>query len=255
MTETYRIQARQNGTWKTQQVFTEGDSYAHVRAAADALVNEGDFEDIRILEVYRDEKTDKMHYRECYSLIGSAVDLEKIDEQLYPHKPSKTIGYKNIQTLTGEWILLDEKQAKEHPLYGIYGWLAFFVFQLVWGPLAELAMVFWGQDFSDDLAFVVGASLFFLLLVWTPLWFLIKKSRYFQMSYTIMSVIILLLALLGLSEGFSGSDLIGIGWLLFWLAYVQFSERVNVTTKHRARRSYLTKWNQAPTGYVDGQGI
>ncbi|NVK17121.1 MAG: hypothetical protein HWE30_00345 [Methylocystaceae bacterium] len=249
MIEKYRIQAKTNGEWKTQLIFSEDETYHQVRMACDRIMASGGFEDVRILEVYKNVKSGKPAYRESYSFLSSAVEQEQansLHDITEPIKPSK---HKVINGITGEWIELDEQYAKKHPLYGIYGWLAYFASALFVGPLLEIVSISYNdKELANNWLLFSIVFVLMALFAWVPLWLLIKKSRHFPAVYVITSSILLLFSLV---PPIDGSTFIAIGWIVLWLGYVLFSERVNVTMKHRVRRSYLEKPYETPTSYVN----
>lgn len=254
MAEKYRIQAMENGEWKTQQIFSNQDSYNDVRIATDKLVVSAVHDDVRILETYENEKTGKAAYRQIFSSQSSPINDqsgERVSEARPAQEPEE---YKFVKGLTGEWVQLNEKQARRHPLYGIFGWLAWLAFGFAVRPILgaielarELDVFSNPQTLISDpsIGIKFGISIVIVcILDWVPLRLLIKKSARFQSITTILylfvfSIIFIQLIVSG-SDTIEGFHILLLGQILLFIGYIAFSERVNVTMKHRARRAFLS---------------
>lgn len=241
MDDQYRIQAKTDGEWKTQKVFSSRDSYGDVRSGTDNLAASGRFEAVRILEAYTDQESGEKAYRTAFE-----SDFQPTEKPLNEtasknrERPAPEI-YKLKRGLTGEWVQLSETQAKQHPLYGVEGWLVPVCFLLFFSPFA----VFY--HFDDPVGLNLVVIIVFIVMFWLPLALLIIKSRFFQgVTMTLFLVFLVLFAVgFSLSESFQTGDLFEAGKLALLIGYVALSERVNVTFKHRVRRRSLGKiWNE-----------
>ncbi len=233
MPEKFRIQAQQDGEWKTQCVFDEGANFSDIRGQAQQLLDTETFEDVRVLEKVFDTAKDKSSYR-LRPLAG-----EQNLSTLETHEGDKTLPNLVLRTkkgLTGEWVYISKKQASYHPLYGVEGWLAYYSYLLIASPIF-LAIGF-GQSGT---IFTIGgaATIFFACAVnWYLYHLLTKKNSNFVIIAVILLAVYLCISFLGALAG-DLSGVLGTARAFLELGYLCFSLRVNVTLLNRVRRRDL----------------
>lgn len=228
MSELYRVYARRDGDWKQQKSFDSRDQFAEAKAFADRLARMSEFDGAIVLERVIDGVSNKPKYEPLYRARGANGDSAKIGKKPLP-KPIELIVQKG---LTGKWIVVDEKYAERHALYGIEGWLSFFVYTLFAGPLFSLI-----RDFESLLALsavhFADLALNCLISGWL-LFLLFKRKRSFQIWVILTHLIFTPLLLLS-------GDFISFGKCVLVVCYVLVSRRVNVTFKYRVREDDLSK--------------
>ena len=136
MDDRYRIQAKTDGAWKTQMVFSSRDSYGDARSETEKLVASGRFEAVRILEAYTDRKSGEKAYRIAFKLAPPPTEKPLNETASEKRTRSKPEVSRLKKSLTGEWVQLSETQAKQHPLYGVEGWLVLVGLNLFFTPFS-----------------------------------------------------------------------------------------------------------------------
>lgn len=144
------------------------------------------------------------------------------------------------------WIKLSRAQARQHPLYGVGGWLVLIAIFVAIGlamGIVEL-LDFWATTDHGGLSAWIMAGLRSLMALWAALIFilLLARSRAFPITFVAYAMFyIIYLALFGLAFAYvtHGAVFAGVAVAvplhLLAIAYVMLSRRVNVTFRRRVR--------------------
>lgn len=155
--------------------------------------------------------------------------------------------------MTRRWKLVTAEEAKQHPLYGVGGWLALFAFGVLAGFLQNFGAISGealkiGMTVDKFLSFAVPGVLFIkaalavgLLKVIVIYALLFSKNSKFRTATTYVLVgelpaLLLAGISIGGSPGLGGFLIFSLpSWLLgcaVWVTYIQRSKRVRVTFEH-----------------------
>ncbi|MET4699820.1 hypothetical protein ABIE65_002857 [Constrictibacter sp. MBR-5] len=167
----------------------------------------------------------------------------------------------------GRWVYLPEDVARQHPLYGVFGWALILLAFLFAAPLAlvvqDIRLLWGGHRIPTQFWFVLGLDVVLLGAAWVAALKLGREQASFLPHF-------LLAALIGLGSaalffmvmtagvppeyqdrGSFGLVLRGLPVVL-WIAYVLFSRRISVTIRKRvhAEDPFLrAQWmTDRPTG-------
>lgn len=135
MIEKFRVQAKKNGEWKTQKLFSEEEEPSLACTLADQISKSKNFDEVRVLEAIVDAALGKTTYTLKYSPKDEADFLPPVEPEIrekYPPQPYPLLIQKGV---TGEWVVLEKKNTSNHSLFGVKGWLAYAMYILAVGPL------------------------------------------------------------------------------------------------------------------------
>lgn len=248
MAEKYRVQAKADGEWKTRKLFYADEDYSLACTHADEIFETGDFDEVRILEAKADVASGKISYTLKYTLKHETDFLSPVDPDSDGGKPSEQYPLLIQKGITGEWVVLEKKNASNHPLFGVKGWLAYAMYILALGPFVEMIFLHKEGELFDFSSIVLMGVTF--IYYWFPLFLLRKRHPKFQFVIVLFQLFYLcwvsLIILLSFSIApenleFLPELALPVFWRILFLGYVLFSKRVNVTLKHRIRREDLAR--------------
>lgn len=165
--------------------------------------------------------------------------------------------------MSAKWQRISIEQARQHPLYGVKGWLAAFAVGNMLGLLKEIATLnaealkvgfTAGQIFALDIpgiSFIkMGLTVEFASVA-IIYWFLFSKRRNFRAVATVVMLctypIIFLIGIGSHVDGIAGELVIGLfSWAIscaVWITYLQRSERVRVTFENCVRAGVTSQAN------------
>lgn len=177
----------------------------------------------------------------------AAAEPEERQERQERQEPS--LGRAPPQELVPDahgWIKLSRAQARQHPLYGIGGWLVALAIFVAIGLAMGIVELFdfWATTDHGGLSAWIMAGLRSLMAVWASLIFilLLARSRAFPVAFVAYAMFyIIYLGLFGLAFAYvtHGAVFAGVAAAvplhLLAIAYVLLSRRVNVTFRRRVR--------------------
>jgi hypothetical protein len=159
--------------------------------------------------------------------------------------------------MSTKWEPIPAEKAKQHSLYGVRGWLAFFCFGILFGPFTDILQVNelahrGGHSLGQLLAFsdpiIVSLRWIFglkIVLAAVICWMMIGKTPLFRVATTCLlaaTVPALMLSVV-LITGDPGGHLffpqifvINPACCVIWCIYFHLSQRVRVTFEHSVRK-------------------
>jgi len=148
----------------------------------------------------------------------------------------------------GRWVYLPEDVARQHPLYGVFGWALILLAFLFAAPLVlvvqDVRLILSGHRIPTQFWFVLGVDVLLLGAAWAAALKLGREQVSFLPHFFLAALIGLVSAALFFmvlttgvppeyqDRGSFGLVLRGLP-ILLWIAYVLFSRRISVTVRKR----------------------
>ncbi|MFN4090705.1 MAG: hypothetical protein ACK4QW_16905 [Alphaproteobacteria bacterium] len=168
---------------------------------------------------------------------------------------------------SGRWVYLPEDVARQHPLYGVFGWALILLAFLFAAPLAlvvqDVRLLWTGHRIPSAFWLVLAVDVALLAAAWSAAVRLGREQTSFLPHFFLAALLGLASAAVffvvltsGLPAEYQDRGSVGLVLrglpVLLWVGYVLFSRRIGVTVRKRVRASdpfLRAQWmTDRPTG-------